>query len=292
MRKKQLIVLILDHLSQNGYSATVEALQTESGITLNKVRAADNIDLNGILMEFESYYTLKFGKKPKLTTNVKQDDNKNQRSNTDGKTYSVISRKKADLKNSSAKLNNEPQLNPHDNITNKMNQSLPSIPPIPSKLSSIKCELDIACSGQSIQKQQQHDLSTAAPAAEKQEQFETKLLKPIPGFESIEFRELAQIIQRDIFVENPNVKWSDIAGLETSKRLIKESIVFPLKYPQLFTGLLQPWKGLLMYGPPGTGKTMLAKAVATECKTTFFNISASSIVSKWRGKFKILLTIR
>ncbi|MEQ2178167.1 Katanin p60 ATPase-containing subunit A-like 2, partial [Goodea atripinnis] len=112
-----------------------------------------------------------------------------------------------------------------------------------------------------------------------------RLLKPLSGFSGIsgEMRELAAIISEDIYLHNPNVRWEDIIGLEDAKRLVKEAVVYPIKYPQLFTGILSPWKGLLLYGPPGTGKTMLAKAVATECKTTFFNISASSIVSKWRG---------
>jgi katanin p60 ATPase-containing subunit A1 len=92
-------------------------------------------------------------------------------------------------------------------------------------------------------------------------------------------------------MHNPNVKWDDIIGLESSKRTIKEAVVYPIKYPLLFTGILSPWKGLLLYGPPGTGKTLLAKAVATECETTFFNISASSIVSKWRGDSEKLVRV-
>ncbi|OVA08187.1 AAA+ ATPase domain [Macleaya cordata] len=112
-----------------------------------------------------------------------------------------------------------------------------------------------------------------------------------PPFESAEMRTLAESLSRDIIRGNPDVKWETIKGLENAKRLLKEAVVMPIKYPKYFTGLLSPWKGILLFGPPGTGKTMLAKAVATECGTTFFNISASSIVSKWRGDSEKLVKV-
>ncbi|XP_075502917.1 uncharacterized protein LOC142540552 isoform X1 [Primulina tabacum] len=113
----------------------------------------------------------------------------------------------------------------------------------------------------------------------------------LPPFESAEVRALAESLCRDIIRGSPDVKWESIKGLENAKRLLKEAIVMPIKYPKYFTGLLTPWKGILLFGPSGTGKTMLAKAVATECKTTFFNISASSIVSKWRGDSEKLVRV-
>ncbi|XP_063087795.1 katanin p60 ATPase-containing subunit A-like 2 isoform X3 [Cavia porcellus] len=120
-----------------------------------------------------------------------------------------------------------------------------------------------------------------------------RLLKPLSAFIGInsEMRELAAVVSRDIYLHNPNIKWDDIIGLDAAKQLVKEAVVYPIRYPQLFTGILSPWKGLLLYGPPGTGKTLLAKAVATECKTTFFNISASTIVSKWRGDSEKLVRV-
>jgi vacuolar protein-sorting-associated protein 4 len=88
-----------------------------------------------------------------------------------------------------------------------------------------------------------------------------------------------------VLKEKPNVTWDDVVGLEDVKQTLKQTIVLPLKYPSMFKdGKIDPWKGILMYGPPGNGKTFIAKAVATESNSCFFNVRSSDLVSKYVGE--------
>lgn len=99
----------------------------------------------------------------------------------------------------------------------------------------------------------------------------------------------AKQILNEIVVQGDEVHWSDIAGLEVAKNALREAVVYPFLRPDLFMGLREPARGMLLFGPPGTGKTMLARAVATESKSTFFSISASSLTSKYLGESEKLV---
>ena len=101
--------------------------------------------------------------------------------------------------------------------------------------------------------------------------------------------DLREKVLSEIVERKPDVKFTDVIGLKEAKEILREIIIVPNLRPDLFKGLRAPPRGLLLFGPPGTGKTMIAKAVATECKCTFFNISASSLTSKYLGESEKLV---
>jgi len=104
-----------------------------------------------------------------------------------------------------------------------------------------------------------------------------------------EAQRLKTQLEGAIVTEKPNVKWDDVAGLLGAKEALKEAVILPRRFPQLFVGKRRPWRGILLYGPPGTGKSFLAKAVATEADAKFFAISSSDLMSKWQGESEKLV---
>ncbi|KAF7667764.1 hypothetical protein LDENG_00046570 [Lucifuga dentata] len=293
MRKKSLLILIYHHLLGQGYIAAAAALDQETNGGVRKLEVCDNIDLEMVLMEFESYHYVKFQKYPKLTRRTAEPGEIRH-------TKSGIKRTPCSTVRPLPKIN--PSQRPQSGNGARRSEAMSrdasksagdsgmSIPPDSSDFGL--SVLPISSVNKKLTDCRDLIHNSIKGADTDSDQME-RLLKPLSGFSGLngEMKELAAVISRDIYLHSPNVRWEDIIGLEDAKRLVKEAVVYPIKYPQLFTGILSPWKGLLLYGPPGTGKTLLAKAVATECKTTFFNISASSIVSKWRGDSEKLVRV-
>ena len=90
---------------------------------------------------------------------------------------------------------------------------------------------------------------------------------------------------REVLVEIPDVRWTDVGGLEEVKQDLREAVEWPLKYGEIYSALkTKPPKGILLFGPPGTGKTLLAKAVANESECNFLSVKGPELLSKWVGE--------
>lgn len=98
-------------------------------------------------------------------------------------------------------------------------------------------------------------------------------------------KEIQPSATREVFTEIPNIRWTDVGGLDSQVRELKEAIEWPLKFKESFSRLgISPPRGILLFGPPGCGKTLLAKAVATESEVNFISIKGPELMSKWVGE--------
>ncbi|XP_053995227.1 katanin p60 ATPase-containing subunit A-like 2 [Hylaeus anthracinus] len=254
-RRRNIIYLIKDYLNNEGFVKSAETLEQEARLSMD-TRVCDNIDLEMILMQYESYYHLQFNKYPILCKKSESLGNANTSENV------RHAKKKSKSKEKNVKKTE------CEKISQQVNSSTDDI----NLVVSVK-SLFNECGDQ-------------APLMESFERSSySKISKSIDDLypADSEMSKIAEMISKEIVMTDLNVHWDDVKGLENCKAAIQEAVVYPLKYPVFFKGKFTPWNGVLLYGPPGTGKTMLAKAVATECNCTFFNITASSLVSKWRG---------
>eukprot|EP00948_MAST-09A_sp_MAST-9A-sp1_P001087 g1087.t1 len=269
-RKRALLVLIFGHLKKEGYLETTDILESRAGFSFSDFDIADNVDLYSILHDYEQYFEKRFNREPILVKRVSASKKQERRQSRNNNRRSSSNAGKSTTQKSST-----------NNGGNDSKRNVGTIDTKP-KSSKEKSEGGLTVTGNAV----------GSKGNTSSSYFVERLLKPLGGFGvDKETKELASIISRDIYQHDPGVRWDDIVGLLGAKRLVQEAVVMPIKYPQLFDGVLEPWRGILLYGPPGTGKTMLARAVASECKTTFFNISASSIVSKWRGDSEKLVRV-
>ncbi len=117
-----------------------------------------------------------------------------------------------------------------------------------------------------------------------QPEFLDKLKVTMEDF-TLALKDITPSAMREVYLESPDVSWSDIGGLESIKKELQEAVEWPLKYPSIYDtiGYSMP-KGIMIHGPSGTGKTLLAKSVATESEANFISVRGPELLSKWVGE--------
>lgn len=185
----------------------------------NEFAVCDNVDLETIYLEFCSYYHIKFGKKPRFVKKFDQ--------NLQLKTPSATSVATTDSRHTLAKKRASLKTAPHVSI------GFPEI--------HVKDILASQCLRISSLSPPTHDESI-----EGSPQIFHKLMSNEEFYNShpLDWKEMTEIVFKDVVRRDLCVKWDDIKGQDDAKMIIQESVIFPMKYPQLFSRV-QSWKGSL-----------------------------------------------
>lgn len=276
-RRRNLIYLISQYLSDAGLDRTRLILCDEAQLNYQDFQICDNVDLETIYLEFCSYYLIKFGKKPRF---VKKNENPVSLKS------SISLQGSSSIISSSSRLSMIKKRGSLKTATNNSNVSS-EIP--------VKLEQDLESSLRVYGFSSPHD-SLIHDSLKSKAIHVGLYSKPMSEFydnHPSDWRDMTEMICRDIIKKDLCVQWHQIRGAEDAKMIIRESVVFPLKYPHLFTGDVKPWKAVLFHGITGTGKTLLARALCSETheNITFFNVAASTLTSKWRGDSEKLIRI-
>ena len=252
-KKRNMIVLVHHYLIENGYIQAAERFQSETCGVVQKFEVADNVDIGLILNDFETYYEMRFDRKPKLVRKVSEEENSSR---------SRSSKHSASQSNNSSNVGNSSRTASKENKKNETSTGkLPSVSGATSGIQEINEESmfigvqGVSLGGSSVSYSSSQDHKKVD--IEDVERLENRILKPPPQFgNDSEMRQLASIISREIYQESPNIRFEDIVRLDEAKRLLCEAVQLPLRFPSVFTGILRPWRGILLHGPPGTGKVL------------------------------------
>lgn len=280
-RQRNLLHLMAQYMIDFGLKRSHAALVDEANLT-QEYRVCDNIDLDAIYLDYCSYYQLRFGKQPKVLKKCDTPMTGNEQ---------TVGGKSKPNRSAPKQRSSENRSTKHGVECVRDVESTP--------LADMISVSSIAIGEPFCTTPGRHaSMMGACKISQLREDFLESL--------SSELKELAALIERfvydffalvnynnmilficsDIVSRDDQVKWSDVQGNEEAKSILQESVVHPCKYPELFNGIVRPWKGVLLHGPPGIGKTMLAKALSSETfgTVTFFNIASSTVISKWRGE--------
>lgn len=255
-RKRNILYLIENFLRSSNLHETADCLQNEAQLS-NNVEVCDNVDLDVILQEYQSYYFVKFQKMPKIT-----------KKSEDPKPKAGLASKKTTKRSSAKKITNTKEKSPS------------------TESDDFQFEIINLTEG-SNSKQAQPKFASVKTQDEK------TALKPLCDFENYnqEWREFAEQIVKNVIPNNLGITFNDCIGLNKATALLKESVTYPILHPEIFKGIISPWRGILLFGPPGTGKTLLAKALASEHSIPFINVTSSCYVSKWRGESEKMVKV-